>query len=94
MRVSKYMPELICSLPWDLQKLLWLAFHYQHRIRQHEKCFWWLGDDGNAEKLDRYLAAYERIKRLIVKLCERKGFEEICLVEDGRRGMEEKIFEE
>ncbi|MCD6481838.1 MAG: hypothetical protein J7L31_06175 [Thermoplasmata archaeon] len=81
MKISKYMPEVICSLPWDVQRLIWIAFHYQHRIGAHCKSYWWSGDEGNVEKLDKYVHAYERVKELIKKLCARRGIEEICVVE-------------
>ena len=81
MKISKYMPEFICSLPWDVQKLIWIVFHYQHRIKAHCKSYWWNGDEGNAKKLDKYMHAYERVKELIKKVCARKGIEEISVLE-------------
>ena len=95
MKVNKYMPEIICSFPWDIQKLVWIALHYQNRIREHEKCYLWLGDEANAEKLDKYVAAYERVKELIKKLSARRGIEKIYIMEgDGGKYLEETVFEE
>ena len=59
------------SSPPNLQKLIWIAFHYQHWIKEFEKSYRWRGDEENAKKLDKYVEAYKNNPELVNKIWEK-----------------------
>ncbi len=79
LQINKYCPEVIGEFPSNIQRLMWLSFHYLHWIKVYEKAHWWHGDEKNAEKLDKYIMAYERVNELIKKLCKKRGLGEVSI---------------
>ena len=80
MKISKFTPEKIDSLPKDIQKLVWRVLLYKSKIVEYKKEYNTRNDDKILEKLNKYCEAFRNIQEILDIKCKRDGLERINIV--------------